>query len=235
MQVTVKDSSGREVDTVEVSDELLSVPFKRSLVHQALVAQRANARQGTAASKTRGQVSGGGRKPRPQKHTGRSRQGSIRSPQWRGGGVVFGPQPRSYRQRLPKKMRRLAIRSLLSEKVRTEHLIVLDKLNISRPQTQAMTKVLADLGISQSALVITGVTNSGGDTESLGQERAVALSVRNIKKTKWISARFLNVGDLARYQFAVITVDGLRQAEGIWVKNETANVSTDPVTGGSEN
>jgi large subunit ribosomal protein L4 len=235
MQVTVKDSSGREVDTVEVSDELLSVPFKRSLVHQALVAQRANARQGTAASKTRGQVSGGGRKPRPQKHTGRSRQGSIRSPQWRGGGVVFGPQPRSYRQRLPKKMRRLAIRSLLSEKVRTEHLIVLDKLNISRPQTQAMTKVLTDLGISQSALVITGVTNSGGDTESLGQERAVALSVRNIKKTKWISARFLNVGDLARYQFAVITVDGLRQAEGIWVKNETANVSTDPVTGGSEN
>ena len=235
MQVTVKDSSGREVDTVEVSDELLSVPFKRSLVQQALVAQRANARQGTAASKTRGQVSGGGRKPRPQKHTGRSRQGSIRSPQWRGGGVVFGPQPRSYRQRLPKKMRRLAIRSLLSEKVRTEHLIVLDKLNISRPQTQAMTKVLADLGISQSALVITGVTNSGGDTESLGQERAVALSVRNIKKTKWISARFLNVGDLARYQFAVITVDGLRQAEGIWVKNETANVSTDPVTGGSEN
>ena len=132
-------------------------------------------------------------------------------------------------------MRRLAIRSLLSEKVRTEHLIVLDKLNISRPQTQAMTKVLTDLGISQSALVITGVTNSGGDTESLGQERAVALSVRNIKKTKWISARFLNVGDLARYQFAVITVDGLRQAEGIWVKNETANVSTDPVTGGSEN
>lgn len=235
MQVTVKDSSGREVDTVEVSDELLSVPFKRSLVHQALVAQRANARQGTAASKTRGQVSGGGRKPRPQKHTGRSRQGSIRSPQWRGGGVVFGPQPRSYRQRLPKKMRRLAIRSLLSEKVRTEHLIVLDKLNIDRPQTQAMTKVLADLGISQSALVITGVTNSGGDTESLGQERAVALSVRNIKKTKWISARFLNVGDLARYQFAVITVDGLRQAEGIWVKNETANVSIDPVTGGTEN
>ena len=99
MQVTVKDSSGREVDTVEVSDELLSVPFKRSLVHQALVAQRANARQGTAASKTRGQVSGGGRKPRPQKHTGRSRQGSIRSPQWRGGGVVFGPQPRKGYQR----------------------------------------------------------------------------------------------------------------------------------------
>ena len=235
MQVTVKNSSGREVDTVEVSDELLCVPFKRSLVHQALVAQRANARQGTAASKTRGLVSGGGRKPRPQKHTGRARQGSIRSPQWRGGGVVFGPQPRSYRQRLPKKMRRLAIRSLLSEKIRTERLIVLDKIDINRPQTQAMTKVFADLGINRSALVITGVTPDGGESERLGQERAIALSVRNIKKTKWLSARLLNVGDLVRYQFAIITVDGLRQAEGLWVKNGTSNATTDPATGGSEN
>ncbi|MCH7706126.1 MAG: 50S ribosomal protein L4, partial [Chloroflexi bacterium] len=110
MQLPVVNIEGGSVGTLEVSDLLFDVPMNAAVVHQAMLYHRANARQGTASAKTRGMVSGGGAKPRPQKHTGRSRQGSIRSPQWRGGGVVFGPQPRSFRQRLPKKMRRLAIR-----------------------------------------------------------------------------------------------------------------------------
>ena len=118
MELTVLNIEGTQTGTLDVSDLLFGVPMNTSVVHQAMVSQRANARQGTSSTKTRGMVSGGGIKPRPQKHSGRSRQGSIRAPQWRHGGIVFGPSPRSYRQRLPKKMRRLAIRCLLSDKVR---------------------------------------------------------------------------------------------------------------------
>ena len=131
MQIPVVDTTGASVDTVEVSDFLFNVPMHTAVVHQATVRQQANARQGTSSTKTRAEVSGGGIKPRPQKHSGRSRQGSIRSPQWEGGGIVFGPKPRSYRQRIPKKMRRLAIRCLLSDKVRENRMTVLQSLDLA--------------------------------------------------------------------------------------------------------
>ena len=205
MELPVKNRSGEVVDTIQVSDTVFGESLHRSVVHQALVAQRANARQGTASTKTRGQVSGGGRKPFRQKGTGRARAGSIRAPQWRGGGVAFGPHPRSYRQRLPKKMRRLAIRALLSEKVRHDHLVVLDSLELDRPRTQEMAQTLANLGIDRSSLVITAVS-----------QRDVALSVHNIPRVKFLPASLINVGDLARYRHAVMTVDAVRRAEELW-------------------
>ena len=123
-------------------------------MHQALVRQAANARQGTADTKTRTEVSGGGRKPWRQKHTGRSRQGSIRAPQWKGGGVVFGPHPRSYRQRMPRKMRRLALRSALSSRAAADQIVLLDDLAMDAPRTKAMLGVLDNLGITSSALIL---------------------------------------------------------------------------------
>ncbi len=118
MEVPVKNQNGETVETVDLDDAVFSVPMNHSLVHQALVIYQANKRQGTHDTKTRAQVSGGGRKPWTQKHTGRARQGSIRSPQWRGGGIVFGPTPRSFRQRTPKRMKRHAMLAVLSDRAR---------------------------------------------------------------------------------------------------------------------
>ena len=134
MQLRLVNSEGEVVDDIDVRDDVFNVPMNEALVHQVMVAQLANARQGTAATKTRAQVSGGGAKPRSQKHTGRSRQGSIRSPIWRGGGIVFGPAPRSYRQATPRRMRRQAMLAVLSDKAREEQLVVLDELAMDEPQ-----------------------------------------------------------------------------------------------------
>ena len=132
--------------SVQVRDDVFDAPMNRPLVQQVVVGQLANARQGTAKVKTRGQVSGGGRKPRAQKHTGMARAGSIRSPVWRGGGIVFGPSPRSFRHNTPKRMRRLSLVATLSEKVRTEELVVLDALTLESPATKNMVGVLDALG-----------------------------------------------------------------------------------------
>jgi len=222
MELPVKNRQGEVVDAIQVSDAVFGVPLHQAVVHQALVAQRANARQGTSSTKTRGEVSGGGRKPWRQKGTGRARQGSIRAPQWRKGGIAFGPKPRSYRQRLPKKMRRLAIRCLLSEKVRSNQLVVLDKLELETPRTKEMAQTLARLGIERSSLVVTA-----------GPQKRVALSVHNLPGIKFLPAGLLNVGDLASYQYAVITVEGVRHAEALWSmpvsrgRGEPASASTE--------
>ena len=142
MELRLSNTRGERARRVSVRDDVFGVPMNRPLVHQVVVGQLANARQGTASVKTRAQVSGGGRKPRPQKGTGSARAGSIRAPNWRGGGVVFGPSPRSYRHRTPKKMRRLALTATLSEKVRSKELVVLDELALDRPKTREMVRVL---------------------------------------------------------------------------------------------
>ena len=154
MQLPIKNSSGETVDTIEVSDSLFDAPMNQALVHQVAMSHMANARQGTSSTKTRGMVSGGGAKPWKQKHTGRARQGSNRSPQWRGGGIVFGPHPRDYSQRIPKKMNRGAIRCLLSQKVREEKLLIVNELQLGEAKTKEMTKVLSSLGITTPTLIV---------------------------------------------------------------------------------
>lgn len=205
MQLPVVDTQGTQVGTLEVSDHLFAVPMNASVVHQAMVWQRANARQGTSSTKTRGDVSGGGVKPRPQKYTGRSRQGSIRAPQWRHGGVVFGPHPRSYRQRIPKKVRRLAIRCLLSDKVRGNNLTVLQSMELSETKTQEMKRILGALNATSSALVVTPEKDNN-----------VVISARNLEHVKTLPAPNLNVLDLLQFHRLVMTVAAVRKAEEMW-------------------
>ena len=210
MQLTVRDREGNTVGTLEVSEYLFGVPMNTAVVHQAMLMQRANARQGTASTKTRAQVSGGGAKPWRQKGTGRARQGSTSSPQFRGGGSVFGPHPRSYRQRMPKKMRRLAIRCLLSEKVREERLAVLQELQLAQPKTKEMRRVLETLQVASTALVVTPEP-----------EREVVLSARNLQGVKTLPTSNLNVLDLLDYDQLIMTVEAIHKAEEVWAGGAT--------------
>lgn len=205
MLLVVKNIEGQEVGTIEVEDYVFGLRPNKAVLHQAYVAQRANQRRGTASTKTRGEVKGSTRKVRPQKYTGRSRQGSIRAPHWRHGGVVFGPKPRDYSQRLPKKMRRLAIRSALSGKVADGELVVVDKLEMGRPNTKEMARILRNLGVERSALVVTGEP-----------DRNVYLSVRNLEGKKWLPAAYLNVVDLLHHRHVVMTEAAVRKAEELW-------------------
>src|SRR3712207_6016678 len=154
MQVDVHDLSGAVVGRTELDDSVWAIEPNIAVMHQALVRQRANARKGTHDTRTRGEVQGGGKKPWRQKGTGRARQGSIRSPQWTGGGVVWGPHPRSYVQSMPRKMRRLAIRSVLSAKVRDGRVTVVDGLDGIEPRTKAMKEVLGALPTTRSLLIV---------------------------------------------------------------------------------
>ncbi len=210
MQLPVYDMKGVSVGTVEVSDLLFNVPMHNAVVHQALVRQLANHRQGTSDTKTRAEVSGGGIKPRPQKHSGKSRQGSIRAPQWRHGGVVFGPHPRSYRQRIPKKMRRLAIRCLLTDKAQGDRLTVLQSLELPEAKTKEMRGILQALNITTSVLVVTPKKDAN-----------VVKSASNLDKVKTLPAADINVADLLNHDRLVITVDALRTAEDLWAKPAT--------------
>lgn len=205
MQVPVKNILGEVVKEIAVRDDLFGVPMNEAVVHQALVRQLANSRQGTADTKIRAEVSGGGRKPRPQKGSGHSRQGSIRSPLWKGGGVTFGPHPRSYAQRMPKKMRRLALRCLLSSKVSEGQLVVVENLNLDGIKTKGIQKVLEALGVHSSVLVVTK-----------DADQNVVRSAQNLAWVKTILARLLNVADLLKYNNLVVTEDAVRRVEEIW-------------------
>lgn len=205
MKVPVCNLAGEVVDHIEVSERVFGVPFNQAVVHQAMVRQQANARQGTASTKTRGEVSGSTRKLYSQKHTGRARAGSIRSPLRRGGGVIFGPKPRSYRQAMPKKMRRLALRCVLSAKVRDEELIILEQLELPEPKTREMAKILAVLGVDSSALIVTSEL-----------EENVVKSARNLPGVKIMLADLLNVVDILSFKMLLMTVAAVRRAEELW-------------------
>jgi len=215
VKVALKDMSGKVLKQVELSDAVYAVPSNSDLLHQALVYYQANQRQGTHNTLTRGNVSGGGRKPFAQKHTGRARAGTIRAPQWRGGGVVFGPHPRSYRKRLPVRMRRQAIRCALSAKAADERVLLLDALTLSDGKTKAMVQVLQALEVASSALIVMRVPNE-----------AVVNAVRNIPRVKTLAVDLLNVLDLLRYDFLIMTEDAARRTEELWadpkVKRGTA-------------
>jgi len=205
MQLSVQNLLGEVVETIDVRDDLFDVPMNTAVVHQVMVGQLANARQGNSNTKTRAHVSGGGRKPRPQKYTGSARQGSIRAPHWRGGGVAFGPHPRSYKQRTPRRVNRLALQVMLSDKAREQELVLVQELAMEAPKTKEVIGLLKVLGVESSVLVATTDTGSG-----------LKKSVNNIRKVKYTPAALLNVLDLLNHQKLIMTVDAVRKAEELW-------------------
>jgi len=213
MQLAVRNLTGEVVDNIDVDGSVFEVPLNKAVVHQAMVRQLANARLGTAETKTRGEVAGSTRKLYKQKHTGRARKGSIKSPLLKGGGITFGPHPRSYKQRMPKKMRRLALRCLLSAKASSGEIVVVDELKLDQPKTAEMARVLKALGVTSSALVVTQKP-----------EANVVRSAQNLQGTRTLPADLLNVRDLLTYRFVVIGVDGLRAVESGLVEKAPARV-----------
>jgi large subunit ribosomal protein L4 len=208
MQTQVFNLAGEVVGNIEISDTVFAVPFNQGVVHQAVLRQQANARQGTASTKTRGDVHGSTRKLYRQKGTGNARAGSRKSPTRKGGGVVFGPHPREYRQSMPKKMRQLALRCALSAKVSDGGLKVLEALKFEEPKTKQMTGVLDALKIEKSALVVTAQT-----------EINMVLSARNIPGIKTLPANLLNVVDILSHETLVMEVSAVRKAEELWGKD----------------
>ena len=188
MQATVYNLAGAAVDTVELNDAIFGIVPNTSVVHQAVLRQQANARLGTHDTKTRADVSGGGRKPWRQKGTGRARQGSTRSPQWRHGGVVFGPHPRSYDQDLPRKMRRLAARSVLSDKAANGSLLIIDSFADLEPRTKAMIAVLEALQVSERRVLIMTPT----------KEQNLELAAGNLPKVRTMQAQYLSLVECSR-------------------------------------
>ncbi|ADU28413.1 50S ribosomal protein L4 [Evansella cellulosilytica] len=203
-KVTLYNQTGSQVGDIELSEAIFGIEPNESVLFDAVVMQQASQRQGTHATKGRSDVRGGGRKPWRQKGTGRARQGSIRSPQWVGGGVVFGPQPRSYAYKIPKKQRRLALKSALSSKVNADEILVLEGLNFDSPKTKEMKAVLSGLSVGRKALVVTADYND-----------AVALSARNIPGVKFITAEGVNVLDLLNYDQLIITQDAVKKVEEV--------------------
>jgi large subunit ribosomal protein L4 len=204
MQVPIYNTQGEQVRETELRDDIFAAPVNEALMHQALLRQLANARLGTHKTKTRSEVRGGGRKPWRQKGTGRARQGSIRSPQWRGGGTVFGPTPRSYSQKMPRKMRRQALRSVLSIKAAESQVVLLEGLEMAEPKTKEILDILKNLGIESSALIL------------LPQRDEVILrSVRNIPEVRTLVAQYLNVRDLLKFDYILLPLASLDVIEGI--------------------
>jgi len=217
VQVPVYSLTGEVVENIEISDQIFAVPFNEGVVHQAMVRQQANARQGTASTKTRSEVSGSSRKLFRQKGTGQARAGSRRSPLRRGGGIIFGPKPRDYRQAMPKKMRRLALRCVLSAKARDEELKVMAELKLE-PKTKQMAQILKAVGADSSALVVTAEP-----------EEHVIKSARNIKGIKTMPANLLNVLDILSYKMLLMTVSAVRKAEQLWGEKQAQEVKHAPL------
>ncbi len=209
MQVNISNVAGQSVSQLEVSDYLFKIPVNTAAMHQAMVAQLNNARQGNASTKTRGEVAGSTRKLYPQKHTGRARRGDIRSPILKGGGIVFGPHPRDYRTGLNKKVRILALRSALSDKAKSGKLVVVEQMELESHKTKQMMAAVKNLGITGKALFVTVAT-----TDSL------VLAARNIPGIKVIALDSLNLIDLLNHEYLVMTVDAVKKAEQIWAKAE---------------
>ncbi len=204
MLLPIKDMAGKQLGELEVSDAVFAAPVNKSLMHQALVRQLANARLGNHSTKTRGQVRGGGRKPWRQKGTGRARSGSTRSPNWVGGGTVFGPTPRSYVKAMPRKMRRSALRSAVSVKAAGEQIVVMDEVKMESPKTKDMKATLNALSDSgQTVLLVLSEKNEN-----------VQLSAANLPQVKVLMSNYLNIRDLLGYDLLVFSKDAIEQVEG---------------------
>lgn len=201
---TVHNVKGEAVGDIELSDTVFAAPVNQALLHAAVVRYLANQRQGTAKTKTRAEVAGGGRKPWRQKGTGRARHGSIRSPIWRGGGITFGPQPRDFRLEMPRKARRAALRSALSAKAGSGDLLVLDSLEFDEPKTKQVVSLLKNLNVEGKALILTG-----------DLQPAVYKSARNLPGVKAEEARNVNVYDILNHGKLILTEAAARRLEEV--------------------
>lgn len=208
MQVPVFDIAAKQVGTETLDDSVFGVEPNVPVMHEAHERQRANARLGTHQTKTRSEVRGGGRKPWRQKGTGRARHGSIRSPIWRGGGVVFGPHPRSYQKKMNKKSRRLAIRSVLSVKARDEELVVIQGLNDVEPKTRVMRDLLEELPVGdRSTLIVIGST---------GEWDHVYRAASNLSNVKVLRAGYINIHDVLTHDRLLLTTEALEDIHSLW-------------------
>ncbi|MWC28285.1 50S ribosomal protein L4 [Paenibacillus sp. MMS18-CY102] len=203
-KVALYNVSGSQVGEVELADNVFGITPNTHVLHSAVLLQQAAERRGTHKTKGRSEVRGGGRKPWKQKGTGRARQGSIRSPQWVGGGTVFGPTPRSYGFKLPRKVRRLAIKSALSTKVISNEIVVLDQLALAAPKTKEFAAILNNLKVARKALVVTA-----------NYEDNVALSARNIPGVKFVAAEGINVLDVLQYDRLIITKEAVEKVQEV--------------------
>ena len=210
MKVPVYNLAGEEVRKIDISDALFAVPFNEAVVHQVMVGLRANARQGTAATKTRGMVAGSKKKLYRQKGTGNARSGTKKSPLRVGGGTIFGPHPRDYRQDIPKKMRRLALKCVLSAKVSDGELKVLDTFDYSEPKTKQMVSALTALNAGPSTLIVTPEA-----------EPNAIKSASNLPKVKTTPASVLNLLDVLNHRTVIMTEDAVRVAEKLWGNGTT--------------
>jgi large subunit ribosomal protein L4 len=204
-KVALYNVTGSQVGEIELSENIFGITPNTYVLHDAVVSQQASLRRGTHKVKGRSEVRGGGRKPWKQKGTGRARQGSIRAPQWKGGGIVFGPTPRSYGFKLPKKVRRLAIKSALSSKVIDNEIIVLDQLVLNQPKTKEFVAILNNLKVERKALIVTA-----------NYEDNVALSARNIPGVKFVTAEGINVLDVLVYDKLIITKEAVAKVEEVF-------------------
>ena len=204
LKVDVLDMKGKKVKDIELNENVFGVDVNDIVVHTALVNYLANQRQGTGSTKTRAEVRGGGRKPWRQKGTGRARQGSIRAPQWIKGGIALGPKPRSYKYAIPKKMRQLALKSVLTSKVQEGNLVVVDKLELNEIKTKDMVKVLNNLN-TKKALIVLSEKNLN-----------VQASARNIENVKTTLVNTINVFDLLKYDNLVVTEDAIKKLEEVY-------------------
>lgn len=202
MAIKVIDQKGKSVGEVDLNKCIFEVEPNDSVVFEAIIRQRAGKRQGTHATKNRSAVSGGGKKPWKQKGTGRARQGSIRAPQWRGGGTVFGSTPRSYKVDMPRKARRLAIKSVLSQKVADGNLIVLDQLTLATPKTKDLKAIFSAIKVSGKVLVVS-------------DDKNVQLSGKNLPQVKVVPVNGLNVVDAVDYEKLLLTQDAIKRIEEV--------------------
>ncbi|WEV41114.1 50S ribosomal protein L4 [Lactobacillus sp. ESL0684] len=196
----VIDQTGKDAGEVTLNDQVFGIKPNESVVFDAIIRQRAGKRQGTSKVKNRSAVRGGGKKPWKQKGTGRARQGSIRSPQWRGGGVVFGPTPRSYSYSMPRKQRRLAIKSVLSQKLLDNDLVVLDQLTMAAPKTKELKSTLDGLKVEGKVLIVS-------------EDRNVQLSAKNLPKVKVVTINGVNVEDVVNCDKMILTKDAVEKLE----------------------
>ncbi|MDR2648980.1 MAG: 50S ribosomal protein L4 [Clostridiales bacterium] len=202
--VSVFNMSGEQVGEIGLSDGIFGIEVNEHAVHMAVIQYLANQRQGTKSAKTRAEVRGGGKKPWRQKGTGRARQGSTRSPQWTGGGVVFAPKPRDFSMRLNKKLKRLALKSVLTSRVLEKKLIVLDELSLAEIRTKEMKKICDNLKLTKALIVIKG------------SDRNIILSARNIPNIKTAAVNTINVYDILKYETFVVTRDAVSQIQEVY-------------------
>lgn len=204
-KLNVLNIDGQNVGEIELVDSIFNVEVNEHVLYEVVKNQLANKRQGTQSAKTRAEVRGGGRKPWKQKGTGRARQGSIRSVQWVGGGVAFAPKPRNYRYTLPKKVRRLAMKSALSSKVQNNEMIVLDVLNMEAPKTKEFAQILKNINAGKKSLIVTAENNEN-----------VIRSARNIEGVQVSTVNTINVYDILKYDSFVITTEAVKKVEEVY-------------------